>query len=238
MSDQGRPDEPAGGQPGNEGSPEPPPTEAPGAGPEQWNPGPAWVTQPEGSPAAPTGPTGPTGPPPQAAPGQAQWDPGPSWGTPPPGETGGGSGGGGGGGGIGRLLLLVGAGALLVVGVIVLAVGISQGDGGKADAEAELDDAQAQLDDAQAELDDAQAELEDVVGEADAAIEQGSDVVAVAEELCDCDGRRTELVEQWGAAAAAQDADAFDSVGAEINDESDQANDLLAQLREALGLSP
>lgn len=139
----------------------------------------------------------------------------------------------------GRLLLVIGGFVVLLVGVAALALGLSSASSASSDrddAQAELDAAQADLASAETELADAQAELESTVGDADAVIQQGQEVLAVAEELCDCDGRRTDLVNEWQAAADAGDIAALDSVGAEINTESDAANVLLEDLRAILGL--
>lgn len=140
----------------------------------------------------------------------------------------------------GRLLLVIAGAVVLVIGVAALVIGLQSAATATSDrdaAQADLEAAQSELAAAEEDLTAAQNELNAILAEANNAISDGEQAVTVASQLCDCDGRKTDLVTQWKAAADSGDLAAFDALAGEINAESDEANRLLVELRAALGVS-
>lgn len=137
-----------------------------------------------------------------------------------------------------KLALVVAAIAVLVVGVVVLVVGLSlssSADADRSDAQSAVEDAQGDRDAANEQLDTAKQDLDSAVASAGATVERTQEALGIAQQLCDCEGNLSDILGRSEAAVQAGDVGAFNAVNAELNAESDRANDLLDQLRTAVG---
>ncbi|HEX6310675.1 MAG TPA: hypothetical protein VF152_03535 [Acidimicrobiia bacterium] len=131
----------------------------------------------------------------------------------------------------GKLAIVLAAAAVLVVGVVVLIVGMSSAssaDDDKSKAQTELD---AARDDRSAATDELVAAVDEVMP----GIEEARETIPIAEELCDCDGRITDVLDDMRAAAASGNADAMNAATVDLETEIDAANEALDRLRDATG---